>query len=202
MAQIPLIRLTPVAVMLAIAVPLDAQTAPARTPEQMRADYETHKSDFDYLLGDWEFTAESQQYGKSHGVWSAARLVDGAQILDEYRVLGDSGETWYVTQTLRVYNAVRDQWELVSLEPGGGLQNVGTGRRVGQEIHIEQRFGVGTPNAAILRIRYYDIQPDRFSWVADRSRDDGRTWVPNALRIEAHRVGPARTIGALAAPRK
>jgi hypothetical protein len=188
--------------MLAIAVPLDAQTTPARTQEQMRADYEAHKADFDYLLGDWEFTAESQEFGKTHGLWSVARLVEGAQILDEYRVMGDSGETWYVTQTLRVYNAVREQWELVSLEPGGGLQNAGTGRREGQEMHIEQRFGVGTPRAAILRIRYYNIQPDRFSWTADRSRDDGRTWVANALRIEARRTGPARTIGPLAAARK
>jgi len=201
-AQIPLIRLTPFAIVLAIAVPVYAQTAPPRTQEQMRAASEAHKGDFDYLLGDWEFTAESKQYGKTHGLWSVARLVEGAQILDEYRVLGDSGETWYVTQTLRVYNAVRDQWELVSLEPGGGLQNVGTGRLEGQEMHIEQRFGVGTPNAAILRIRYYDIQPDRFSWTADRSTDDGRTWVANALRIEARRIGPARTIGALAAPKQ
>jgi hypothetical protein len=187
---------------LATAVPVHAQTAPPRTQEQMRAASEAHKGDFDYLLGDWEFTAESKQHGKTHGLWSVARLVEGAQILDEYRVLGDSGETWYVTQTLRVYDAVRDQWELVSLEPGGGLQNVGTGRLEGQEMHIEQRFGVGTPNAAILRIRYYDIHPDRFSWTADRSTDDGRTWVANALRIEARRIGPPRTIGALATPKR
>ncbi len=189
---------------LGLAMPLAAQTAtgPARTEQQMRADYESHKADFDYLLGDWEFTAESQEFGKAHGFWSAARLAVGAQILDEYRVVGDTGETWYVTQTLRVYNAARDQWDLVSLEPGAGLQNVGTGRRVGQEVHIEQRFGMGTPSPRILRIRYYDIQPDRFSWVADRSKDDGRTWVANALRIEARRIGPPRTLASLAPARK
>ena len=203
MAPLSLARLTAIAA-VTLAIPLAAQTtaAPARTAEQMRAASEVHKADFDYLLGDWEFTAEGQEFGKAHGFWSAARLAEGAQILDEYRVVGDTGETWYVTQTLRVYNAGRDQWDLVSLEPGAGLQNVGTGRKVGQEIHIEQRFGVGTPSPRILRIRYYDIQPDRFSWVADRSQDDGRTWVANALRIEARRIGPPRTLESLAPARK
>lgn len=202
MAPLSLIRLPAMAVVLGLAMPLAAQTAPARTEQQMRADYEAHQTDFDYLLGDWEFTVESQEFGRAHGFWSAARLAEGAQILDEYRVVGDSGQTWYVTQTLRVYNAIRDQWDLVSLERGRGLLNVGTGRKVGQEIHIEQRFDVGTPNARILRIRYYDIHPDRFSWVADRSQDDGRTWVANALRIEARRIGPPRTLVSLAPARK
>lgn len=45
-----------VAALSTLVPPLRAQTAP-RTPEQLRADYEAHKGDFDYLLGDWEFTA-------------------------------------------------------------------------------------------------------------------------------------------------
>src|SRR5216110_3106267 len=97
---------------------------------------------FDYLLGDWEFTSASREFGTGRGYWSAVRLAEGAQILDEYRVVGDSGQTWYVTNTLRAYNANLDQWELVSTEPGNGLQNLGTGRRVGAEMHIDQRFGV------------------------------------------------------------
>lgn len=204
MAPLSLARLTAIAA-LTLAKPLAAQTTATpttRTAEQLRTASEAHKADFDYLLGDWEFTTEGREFGKAHGFWSAARLADGAQILDEYRVVGDTGETWYVTQTLRVYNAVRDQWDLVSLEPGAGLQNVGTGRKVGQEIHIEQRFGVGTPHPRILRIRYYDIHSDHFSWVADRSADDGRTWTANALRIEARRIGPPRTLESLAPARK
>ena len=41
-----------------------------------------HKSEFDYLLGDWEFTSVHKEYGKGHGVWSAIQLVEG-QLLDE-----------------------------------------------------------------------------------------------------------------------
>ncbi|HEV8263652.1 MAG TPA: hypothetical protein VGQ06_01795 [Gemmatimonadales bacterium] len=188
---------------VAIAAPLSAQTPAQRTPEQLRASYDAHQGDFDYLLGDWEFTSVSREYGNGHGYWSALRLVDagGALILDEYRVVGDSGQTWYVTNTLRAYNAMQDRWELVSTDQGNGLQDMGTARRVGAEMHIEQRFGVGGPNPSLWRIRYYDIRADRFSWVGDRSTDGGKTWTTSWLRIEARRIGPPRTLGPLAPAR-
>ena len=118
---------------LAITPPLRAQSVPQRAPEQLKASYAAHQGDFDYLLGDWEFTSVSREFGAGCGYWSAVRLAEGAQILDEYRVVGDSGQTYYASATLRAYNAVLDQWELVSAEQGTGLQNVGTAHRVGAE---------------------------------------------------------------------
>jgi hypothetical protein len=171
------------------------------TPAEIKAAYEKHQGDFDYLLGDWEFTTVNREYGKGHGYWSAVRLGEGAQILDEFRIVGDKGETYYVTSTLRAFNATLDQWELVSMEADTGLQNVGTGHKVGAEMHIEQKFGVMSAKPSILRIRYYDIRPDAFSWTADRSTDGGKTWVKNSQQIEAHRIGPARHFGPLAPAR-
>ena len=43
-----------------------------------------------------------------------------------------------------------------------------------------------------------DMRPDRFSWSADRSTDEGRTWTTSFQTIEARRIGPARTLGPLA----
>jgi len=189
-------------VSMAIASPLSAQASGRRAKEQIKASYEAHQGDFDYLLGDWAFTSVSREFGTGRGYWSAVRLAEGAQILDEYRVVGDSGQTYYVSSTLRAYNAVLDQWELVSAESGTGLQNVGTAHRIGTEMHIEQKFGVMSPNPSIWRIRYYDIRPDRFSWTGDRSTDGGKTWVTEFLRIEARRIGPSRSLGPLAPAKK
>jgi hypothetical protein len=185
-----------VGLLLAGAPILSAQTPPKRTPEEMQASYAAHKGEFDYLLGDWEFTATSQQYGKFHGLWSAVRL-DKGQILDEYRVTGDEGETYYVTTTLRNWNGGLDRWELVGADGGTGLQNFGTGHWDGKEMKIEQIFGVAAQTPSTLRIRYYDIAPDRFSWSADRSTDGGKTWTRNFQQIEARRVGAARALPAL-----
>jgi hypothetical protein len=181
------------AVLVLACTPLSAQTAAART--------EAHKSDFDYLLGDWEFTAQNPEYGKFGGRWSAVR-IDGGQILDEYRVLGDKGETFYVSTTVRAYNAAADRWELIGMDPGGGLQDFGTGQRAGAEMHIEQKFGVTGGKPATMRIRYYNIESNRFSWTADRSTDGGQTWTKDYMHIEARRIGAARALGPLTPARK
>lgn len=180
------------------------QTAPAvkRSAEETKALFKQHQSDFDYLLGDWEFTAVSKGWGKGRGFWSAVRIAEGAQVLDEYRVVSDDGQTtYYASSTIRSYNAVLDRWELISAEEGTGLQNFGTAQKVGAEIHIEQNFGVMGDRPSILRIRYYNIKPDSFSWTADRSRDGGKTWDLNNQQIEARRIGPARFLGQLAPSR-
>jgi hypothetical protein len=192
--------LVPLAVVLSTSPPDLAQT-PARSPEQLKANYDAHSGDFDYLLGDWEFTATSKEFGKLRGYWSAVRLAEG-QILDEYRVVGDKGETFYVTTTLRAYNATLDKWELVGMDRGNGLQDVGTAERVGGEVRIDQKFGVMGGNPVVRRIRYYNIAPDRFSWVSDLSKNQGRTWEADDLQIEARRIGPPRSLGSLAPARK
>jgi hypothetical protein len=178
-----------------------ARATAAKTAEQMQASFEAHKGEFDYLLGDWEFTAESQEYGKFRGYWSALRLDEG-QILDEYRVVGDAGETYYVTTTLRNFNGALERWELIGADAGTGLQDFGTARKVGAEIHIEQTFGVAAGRPSVWKIRYYDIEGDRFSWTADRSTDAGKTWTKGFQKIEARRIGPARSLPALAPARK
>ncbi len=188
---------TLLAFVAAIAPPVAAQVMGQRTPEQIKGSYDAHHGEFDYLLGDWEFTTANREYGQGRGYWSAVRLAEG-QILDEYRVVGDSGETYYVTTTLRAYNAVLDRWELVGMDAANGLQDMGTAERVGAEMRLEQKFGVMSARPSIWRIRYYNIRPDRFSWTADRSTDDGKTWEKNHMQIEARRIGAPRSLGPLA----
>ena len=165
----------------------------AKTPEQLAAAFEAHKGDFDYLLGDWQFDAKSHEHGNYRGLWSAVRLAEG-QILDEFRVVGDNHETFYMTTTIRAYNAAADRWDLVGMDQGSGLQDVGTGRRTATEVHIEQTFGATGPRPLVRKIRYFNIQADRFSWTSDRSNDGGKTWIKDELQIEARRTGPARTL--------
>ena len=107
-----------------------------------------------------------------------------------------------MTTTLRAYNAVLDRWELVGMDAGNGLNDMGAAHKVGAEMHIEQKFGVMSQNPSTWRIRYYDIRPDRFSWTADRSTDGGKTWTPKELQIEARRIGPPRLLGPLAPAKK
>ena len=178
-----------------LTAPLFAQADSKRISEQVTPSA-THKTDFDFLLGDWEFTSDSQQYGKFGGRWSFVRLETG-QILDEYRVLGNNGQTFYLTAAIRAYNAAADRWESISMDPGAGLQGFATEERVNSEMHSEQKASGAAGKQITLRVRYYNIQPDHFSWSADRSTDGGQTWTKDFQRIEANRIGPARNLGPL-----
>ncbi|HEV3138891.1 MAG TPA: hypothetical protein VGY57_00175 [Vicinamibacterales bacterium] len=169
------------------------KTPPKKSDAEIRAAIDAHKADFDYLLGQWKFSAVSKEYGKFDGVWAAIKLP-GGQLLDEYAVVDDKGEKVYVTTTLRAYNAVLDQWELVGMDTGNGLNDTGTGHRTGGEVQIEQTFGVMGQQPSTLRIRYFNIKADSFSWSADRSNDGGKTWISGFQTIEARRIGPARTV--------
>lgn len=194
------LSLTIVAV-LAVALPLGAQTAAPRTAEQRQASIAAHEHEYDYLLGDWEFRATNATYGPFTGLWSA-RAIDNGGILDEYRIVDDSGATIYMTTTIRNWNASLDQWELIGIHPGSGLRDFGAGHMVGGEMRIEQTFGVTFGIPSTLRIRYYNIRPDTFSWTADRSTDGGKTWVVQWQTIEARRIGPSRSLGRLTPARK
>lgn len=180
--------------MSVLAAPASAQSGVSDRPQPHAND-----TDFDFLLGDWRFTIRHAEFGNGAGYWTAVRLAtgDGSHILDEYRIVDEDGVSYYASTTLRVLNTHADVWELVSAEPGSGLQNTGTARKMGDEMHIEQRFGVASGSPEVWRIRYHDIRPDGFSWVADRSADGGVTWERGYMTIEARRIGPARELAPL-----
>jgi hypothetical protein len=169
-----------------------------------QAAYEAHNKEFDYLLGDWEFTGSRQwQNGpvKIRGYWSANRSADGALVTDEYRMVDEDGQTRYVSTTLRVYNPVTERWNLIGVEPRGGIPQLGTAWKEGSDIRIDQTFTGHDGVSRLWRIRYYNIGADRFDWRADVSSDGGKTWAENYMTMEGRRTGPARAPVALT-PRK
>lgn len=184
---------------LAFAVGACATGAPTmthRTTEERRASYLAHRGDFDYLLGDWQFSAENPDMGKFGGFWSAARVHAGpvSHVVDEYRIVDDSGRIRFASITVRAYNVHVGRWELMSAADGTGVQDIGTAQKVGDEMHVEQTFGASARWPELWRIRYYNIRQDSFSWVADRSFDRGASWERNFMKLEARRIGPPRAL--------
>ena len=121
------------------------------------------EQDFDDLLGDWEFTANSKQWGTFHGLWSAVRLAEG-QILDEYRIVGDDGKTIYVTTTLRNSSKAKKQWELVGVEAGGsGRRDFSASSRSSDPYAASRRVSrisqVAAPLCMQVRSRTSSVSP-------------------------------------------
>ena len=150
-------------------------------------------SQFDFLLGEWTTEVSSKAPGappRYHGVWRAAKTLNGLGIVDEYRVADDSGRIVYAGITLRVFDTKAARWTMryvdeLAGETGPWAQLVGV--KQDAEMRVEQRWQAPDGRTAILKIRYYDIQPEHFRWAADRSGDGGASWVRDYLRIEASR---------------
>ena len=133
----------------ALCAPLLAAQAPTkRSPEQIKASLDAHQAEFDYLLGDWEFTSVSAEFGKGRGFWSAVRLAEGAQILDEYRIVGDvSAYAWNDFPD-------RDKILSVTLTPPPGTRNRFVSYVIpmarGQRIRILKARRSGARNREVL----------------------------------------------------
>ena len=146
--------------------------------------------DFDFLIGAWDITYNSKAPGippKVRGRWTATRQADGRLIADEFRLFGADGATVALGMTYRVFDPSKKVWNARYVDAvNSPLWHEGRAWRDGPDIRLDQR----TPAGAILRIRYSDITPETFRWRADRSTDGGKTWVADAIRIEARREGP------------
>jgi hypothetical protein len=178
-----------IAALAAAVLPLATPTGSAiQTPAEGSAPSDAeHRAAFDYLLGDWEFDGERRtQAGwmKFKGYWPATRTPDSHSIVDEYRVVGDDGQTIYVTTTLRAFHPAEHRWSIVSIESSGAFAE-GKAWKEGSDMQIEQSFG-----GRLLRFRYHDIRPERFSWLG--TAPDGSGGQVEFQRIEARRVGPPR----------
>jgi hypothetical protein len=179
-------RLAPALVLLCAAA-LGAQ--PARPgPRPVPAD-------FDFLVGEWDFVETFKGTGPGgraqvRGRWTGRKIADGSAIADEFRVFGpDNRSTEFLTATFRIYDSETGEWTYRGVDTARGRWLEGRGRAANGQIQLEQR-GAARPDGSrqISRFRYYDIKPDRFSWAMDVSVDEGKTWITDAIRIEATRV--------------
>lgn len=149
-------------------------------------------SQFDFLDGTWDFTytvknPDGTTATSSKGRWTGRRLADGHVIEDSWVLIDDNGKPRNLgIYTFRAFNRVTGKWQFKSLNVSTGQWHDGTAEKAGSEMHLTQSPPAETPDGNWLRIRYYNIAPDAFSWIADVG--DGKTWMPELIRIEAKRA--------------
>jgi len=153
-------------------------------------------TDFDFLEGKWTVVYNNAQPGippNLPGTWIATKQADGRVVYDEFRLLGGDGKTVFLGTTYRVFDEVRQEWDIRYvglLTPGNdGIPRKTaqwaelTAWREGATLRVDQRA-----NEYQLRITYSDIARDHFHWKADVSSDGGRTWKADQIRIDAKRA--------------
>jgi hypothetical protein len=147
-------------------------------------------SQFDFLIGTWNLQVQPNIPNvppKVSGKWTAQKSADGYMIVDEYRLFDDAGNTAYLGETYRVYNPQSKEWEFRYVEPYRGTWHEGTGRMENGEMHLLQKTVRPDGSESLLKIRYFNISDNHFSWSSERSSDGGKTWTKGGS-IEATRT--------------
>jgi hypothetical protein len=77
--------------------------------------------------------------------------------------------------TIRVFDAAQKIWRVTWLNPVSGVETHLVGRSDGDDIVQDGTAADGS----LMRWSFRDITDSSFHWVAQRSADGGRTWLPD-----------------------
>ncbi len=152
---------------------------------------------FDFLVGQWEITAEPKAatlaqrvHGvpKLAGTWKAWRAFDGYGIEDEIRLTDKAGNPNLLTNTTRFYETKTRHWVIAAIDVFKGQSSQSTAEFRSGDLVVSGRGVDSDGKAYISRATFLKIAPASFTYRLDRSFDDGKTWSEGITLIEAKRV--------------
>jgi hypothetical protein len=184
-------------VLLLLAVPalLAAQHSPGGAPPGVRS-APAEARQFDFLLGQWELVVKPQGTSlgarihglpKMLGTWKAWRALDGWGIIDELRIVDESGNPRSHLTTTRMYDPAAKQWSITAADPYRNTFGSASGSWADARMTTTSRGKDGDGGAYIMRSTWSRITPSSFTFEQQRSLDDGKTWARTVI-IEAKRV--------------
>lgn len=146
-------------------------------------------ADYDTLLGFWEFRFQTRAPNGALGPaftghWSFEKKPGGMLIEDRWRGDDPSSPMGVSTYTYREFDPERKIWHMLGTNARGGEFALGLTWSDQANRYAIQHYG-----DAIMRIRYFTIEPNHFLWRADRTTDGGKTWLRDAWMMEAWRIG-------------
>jgi len=150
---------------------------------------------FDFLIGLWDvvatrFKEDGSVLFQYKAMWEAKHVNDGRMIIDDFRACGPSGEAISSFVTLRTYSETTQRWEmqgLAALQPAAPTEWHGVWQDGEMLLDASGRNADG--KLIRTKIRFYEIERDRFSWSSKTSRDESVTWIPTASLV-AVRASP------------
>lgn len=155
---------------------------------------------FDFLLGQWDLQVHPKVSSlvamihgapKLGGTLKAWRILDGAGVEDEMRIVDASANPISSSRVLRIYAKADGRWKVSGVDATHGHLSESSGQWQNGEMRLEGRATNAEGKLVITRTRYFEITSDTFRMQQDRSSDNGETWEEAVLAIEAKRTAPS-----------
>lgn len=154
------------------------------------------QNDFDFTLGEWDaditrYASDGTVTQELEGSWSG-RKAFGGKVVEDHLVQRVDGVDDAAAFTLRTYCEQTQRWEMVYLwagEPATGLIAF-VGNRVDNEMHLNLQQVGPDGLVIVVRIRFFDIAENSFSWENSASGDNGATWAPRlSIKLRRQQAG-------------
>ena len=146
-------------------------------------------ADFDFLVGVWEFRFQNRRPDGTFnppfvGHWFVNKKQSPNPFIEDHFRGDNSSATYDVgTWTYRVFNPSRKLWEMQGVNSGQGAWAPGLCWSDANNRYLVQHYG-----PSVMRIRYLAITDTSFLWRADRSSDNGKTWINDWWTMSARRI--------------
>lgn len=143
---------------------------------------------FDFLIGEWDIEGcrrlpdgSEQRYT---GRWHAKYLHGKRMIIDDFAVFSPAGDEISAFITLRTYCPGTKRWEMAGMgafQPA--VKGEWFGEKSGDEMHLHAKGPAPNGDVVNNRIRFYEIEDDRFKWESQMSFDGGEHWARVASMV-------------------
>lgn len=165
-------------------------------PEGLNPIARMENLDWAFFIGKWRGQArsmvnvETKQYSPpSEGIWTAYFGFEGYGIQDDWV----PQQIWpgWSGPAIRGYDPLNDVWNMFFIPLNSPVSNTWQMQgRFDEGGNMRGSFeGVDAAGRPFKqKIHFYNISENSFSWKADRSYDDGETWIEKFMYTECERI--------------
>ena len=133
-------------------------------------------SEFDFWVGKWDLTWEYSDGSSGKGTNHIVKTLDDKVIQENFEAVDSGPYSGFKGTSISVFNSNSKQWHQAWADNQGGYFNF-TGEVDGDNRIFKTQPLKTKDTEIVLRMRFYEIEEDSFTWDWEQSKDSGATWV-------------------------
>ena len=149
-------------------------------------------SQFQFLVGEFECKGKSLlqdgTYASWEAVWKGYYILDGFVFADDFIMVDENGKYTFLGSTYRIFNTKENKWDMRFVDAlNTNWINIEGKFIDGEMMQNSERIDSGG-NKTLIKVVFSNISDEGFTWKNHRSKDNGKTWLKDAIVIDAKKI--------------